>query len=223
MSSHIAPLIVLTMGMLGCVPSDVNSPGTRDDTAGASDTSGTPLDDSADSAAEDIAAVWFTVGGDWTVTTGALATASLSFTAYPQDPRDGAMCSSLRETTPSRDLSSPDETIYHWWLVETGADDPACPQLDALPRRIIIGLGALHPEMAPALDRYDLESAGASLYGSYAALVEGGDVDGAIPYAFGFGGTSSDRSGQAPAVSMAPVPDGVYTVTPVYVFPLPGT
>lgn len=214
-------LIAMCALLVACTEKSDALYGGPDDSASALDTGLDPLDDSA---AEDSAtwAQWFSVGGTWTLAGGLPQAMTVELGAWAPEPGGEPLCVSVREATLVREVTSPDPTILGWWLVDLGRDDAACALADEVPRRLILGLGALHPEMAPALDRYGLQTAAAALYGAFAAFPDNSDLDGSVPYAYGFAGTSSDRAGDGVAVEQAPMPDGAYVVTPVYLLAIPG-
>lgn len=210
------------LGILpSCTEQGLADGSAQDDSASALD-SGLPED--SDTGAQDEVewAAWFSVGGSWTLQDGAPVGLEVVLGAWPEDPKGAPLCTSTRAASALRDVNSPDPSIYHWWLVDLGPDDAACAFADEVPRRLILGLGQLHPEMVPALDRFDLDTAVGSLYGAFAAFPDTSNLDGSVPYAYGFAGTSSDRAGAGDAVGQAPLPDGTYAVTPVYLLAIPG-
>lgn len=188
---------------------------SADDTADDSDTM------SADSGAQTPA--WYTVGATANLSGGALTALTVNYTLLPETPSDGPICESLRAPISAIDVPSPDAAIYHWWLVELPQDDGACEGAEGLPTTLLLGLGALHPDIVAGLKDDADQAAAGSLYGAYIAT-DGVGEDGQAEaiYVYGYAGTAADLAGETIPVTAPPAPDGDYSLTPVYVLKLPG-
>ncbi len=120
-------------------------------------------------------------------------------------------------------VATPDPTVYHWWRVSLGDSDALCVELPQLPEEVFLGMGALHPEVEAQLLGRGLDAVADSLYGAYVMLDEAQvelKAEDQVALAYGFAGTESDLTGDATARTAAPLPDGDYTLSGVFLFPL---
>lgn len=106
--------------------------------------------------------------------------------------------------------NSGSEDVPAWWTMEVNPTARACA---TLPTRLGFGVGVLAADAAAMLDATDLGAVSASLYGAY--IREG---NGPV-YVYGWAGTKLDTSGDDEAA--LPLPDGTYTLTPLYLLALP--
>lgn len=212
-------LAVASAALVACSPSK-GSADSGSETASAVDSRSSPDDTgAADSGEAELA--WIGVGGSAVLSGGVLTDAHFDFALYV-DPDVGPACTSTRSANPSAVVVevSPDPTIYHWWRlsleISDGEDACAAP----LPQSLLFGLGAMHPDIAPALPEHELDGVSDSLYGAYANLdPEHTSADTA--FVFGFAGTAADRAGASVAVTGPPMPDGDYAFTGYYLFAVP--
>jgi len=119
--------------------------------------------------------------------------------------------------------TTPDPLIYHWFRVSVAPPDATCTSPGELPDELHLGLGALHPEVAARLLSRGLEGVSDSLYGAYVLLEDDQlELDAAdqLALAYGYAGTTADFDGDTTAVSEAPLPDGDYAISGVFLFPL---
>lgn len=213
---------VFLIGLTACTMSK-NIPGdNRADTASLSDSN----DEVEDTGSNDTAApmpAWFGLDGRLSFLDGQLHTSSFTFRVISEDANAGTICVVPRAPESFEVRSgTPDETVYHWWSFDLGdlPQELDCEGADQLPDRLLLGLGALHPELRPALARDGLADQAESAYGVYANFdafsAEDADI---TAYAFGYA-TYNGEAEDTTAVSGPPVPDGTYTLYGYYVFPL---
>ena len=88
-----------------------------------------------------------------------------------------------------------------------------------LPSQIYLGVGALHPELIAVAGRVPEipESGPETLNGAYARI--GSSTEDI--WVFGFAGDVPAWEGTSGPSSVAPLPDGIWTLAGVYGFPLP--
>lgn len=215
-------LFALSALLPGCTPLDNAGRFDSSDTAASGDDTADDSDTmSADSGAQTPS--WYTVGASATLSGGLLTALTVTYTLLPETPSEGPICDSPRAPIAALDVAPPDPAIYHWWLVELPGDDGGCEDAEPLPTTLLLGLGAMHPDIVAGLEADDAEDAASSLYGAYVAT-DGVSEDGQAEtvYVYGYAGTAQDFEGQTVPVSTPPAPDGEYTLTPVYVLKLPG-
>lgn len=116
----------------------------------------------------------------------------------------------------------PDPSILVWWSVERGEGSGECTavvDLTSLPSQIYLGVGALHPELIAVAGRVPEipDSGPETLNGAYARI--GSSMQDI--WVFGFAGDVPAWEGTAGPSSVAPLPDGIWTLAGVYGFPLP--
>lgn len=208
-------------GLIACA--DKGAEDAAADTGGGADDTGWAGDsDDADTAEEEIAeATWFLLRGEVELLAGEPAALRLWVSGLPDDGE--AICSEELSIEASLTLAEvPDPVVYHWWELQVGALEGDCVDHLTLPGTLRLGLGALHPQLVPGLERHELREVEDSMYGSYASFeAPWGDGLAGTTYAFGFAGTAQDMAGDAPAVGVAPMPDGSYEITGWYPFKLP--
>lgn len=198
------------------------SPGAKNE---LSDSSLAPEDDSFsgrdDTGAADTAHLelrWMGLSGSATVADGALSAFTVEFSLYVDPPGEAPDCVTQRAAELGELLaSSPDASVFQWWRLPLAVADGEDACLAELPEELLFGLGAMHPEIAPALEEHGLSGVSGSLYGAYANPYG----DAGTAYVFGFAGTDMDRAGDDAAVAMGPMPNGDYSFTGFYLFGLP--
>lgn len=102
------------------------------------------------------------------------------------------------------------EGVHLWWTLPVTPKDTGCAPLPATVR---VGVGELVPDLRAQLGAVGLDDASAALYGAFAEVDAGGVS------AFGVAGTAGGFDGEGAAT--VPVPDGAYTVQPLFLLPLP--
>lgn len=177
------------------------------DTGSVSDTGSDPEDSGE--------AVWWKLGAAISIWEGAVLPeeSSLGLTLLLQD--GSVLCEdtlAIRELTVEEDL--PDATIYSWWRVEAESPQGSCAELrDPVPSPVLIGVGAMHPDIFATLDPEGLADGASSLNAAYASINGGEDV-----YVFGVAGTTAAYLGDAAPADSSLLADGVWIVRPVYPF-----
>lgn len=117
---------------------------------------------------------------------------------------------------PAQDL--PDPLLYHWWLA-TLADpvtDCSAHLLTWIPTSILLGIGTLHPDVAALLEPAGYDQVESYLYGAYL------QADSQAIWTYGVTATAAGFAGEQLPVAEAPVPDGTYSIVPIYLLPLQG-
>ncbi len=221
------PLVItLLAGMLlsGCEGSldaagvsDTGASGTEEDTGDLNDDTSEDTDTLA-------TAAWFSLGANLTLTDGVLEDLELVLDFHDGSEELMVDCQEIREVAGVlASTSTPDPSIFHWWWVTLGAPTVSCVSPGQLPEDLYLGLGSLHPEVGSRLLRRGLEGVAGSLYGAY-ALVENDQLDrdaaDQLALAYGYAGTEEGFTGDTVAVTAGPLPDGVYEVSGVFLFPL---
>jgi hypothetical protein len=168
---------------------------------------------------------WFSLGASLTLEDGVPLAVTLSLAFYGEDLGE-------LDCTESRDVSgivvsrdTPDPSVFHWWRLNSVAVASACVNPGQLPQDLVLGLGALHPEVEAQLLSVGLDGVAGSLYGAYALLDPDQldlDPEDQVALAYGYGGTASDRAGESDALETGPLVDGDYELTGIYLFPLKG-
>lgn len=195
----------LALGQENGSPADTASGTTTD--SGAT----TTATDSDETGTEDLVEPgWFAVDATVTIAEGApvAAPAAVTLTVVGTDTQT-QLC---ELTLPSDALSPgtpPDASLWAWWTLPVLASD-ACA---VLPDTVGLGLGPMVADLRAALGSSGLDGVADSLYGAYVS------PNGAGPWAFGVGGTTTDFEGDDAAA--APLPDGSYQITTLYLVALP--
>lgn len=178
-------------------------------------------DDTASADTADEAPAWMALDGQLTLIEGVPSALSLVVGLFG-DPPEEPSCTVSRTAESGGVLeNTPDTTVYYWWRFSlvTPDDESGCGGI--VPDSLLLGLGALHPEILPALPEHGVDGVADSLYGVYANPYDDGTAaQESVGYAFGFAGTAPDRAGAEPAVTAPPMPDGEYSLTGFYLFDL---
>ncbi|MCO4746464.1 MAG: hypothetical protein KC912_16825 [Proteobacteria bacterium] len=201
----------------GCSEFDM---GVRDTSSQEFDTAS---DSTNDTAGETVRADWVKISGALAIASGvADATgSSMSWTFY--DPKLAPICSidtpltELVETTPPID-----EPIVAWWTVTTdpSVDDTACAK--ARPAELRVGVGALSPQLYPAMSAASLETDTSMLYGLYIQVSWEDPIDEQTPlWVYGVAGTQGSYDGDESPVLVGPLPDGSYTLDALHLIAMP--
>ncbi|GEM_PF-5396879 len=231
-----APLLFSALGLgltCGCADYALNK-GAADTGGGGGGTSDTATAgaDEADSGGSDTASVdspeLYGIGGTLEVTKGALVGGVVRLTLEDETRDAGLRCVEERSIATITALDTPpDPAVFLWVQVTLEAAKVPCTGSESVlngEEGVYLGLGSMHPDLLPALAAagYDTELAAEQLYGVYAAIPGdascAGSSQGADACVFGYGGTESNLSGEADAATKAPLPDGSYSLTHVYLF-----
>lgn len=98
-----------------------------------------------------------------------------------------------------------------WWRIPVDPLEPSCADL---PATLDVGVGELLPDVRAQLGTVGLDGVADALYGAYLRADDG------PVWTFGWAGTDSDRAGDSEAT--LPPPDGQYTLSSLFLVPLPG-
>jgi hypothetical protein len=211
-------LLAAALGLgVGCAEFDLAE---RDTAAPSLDTASDTTDDST---GETVQAHWVKAAGTLTIASGVAdtATSSMDWTFY--DPELKPICSlqtpivELVETTPPVD-----EPIVAWWTVTTDptVDDTACAK--ARPAELRIGIGALSPQLYPAMSAASLDTDTSTLYGLYIQISWEDAIDQTTPlWVYGVAGTQAAYDGDEGPVLVGPLPDGTYTLDALHLIEMP--
>lgn len=179
-------------------------------------------DDSGQSDTADLDVAWLGLDGRLILTAGVASSIELQARLYVDPPGESPVCAVSRVAEAGEVLATtPDDAVFHWWRVVLTTPDGEDSCGERVPAQLLLGLGALDPEIVPALEAHGVDDAASSLYGAFAnPYDDGGEAQASTGYVFGFAGTASDRAGASPAVTAAPMPDGDYSFTGFYLFDL---
>lgn len=198
-----------------CTEADFNNrpldSGSLSDTSSVADDSG-----AADSA--DVEPAWYRLSAQLNLAQSALQGGTVSFAIYGEDLDLGVVCEVSRalELVEARE-QTPDPLIYHWWRLSL-ADPEEEPCAGGLPDVLMLGLGGLHSELEPGIDRDGYGDVRSSLYGAYLnvqVVRDNQDID-ANAFLLGYAATEAGYAGETLAVDAAPIPDGSYRVHGVF-------
>lgn len=216
MLRSLTPRIALVLALAACTESGLAQSDDRSD-SGESETGNESDTDTAPGLPD---ATWARLSGQLALVDGAvdIAGSSLAWSFY--DASLTSVCAYAAPIATASELTPPDPSVYGWWSVSTDDtdDDGSCAY--ARPAELELGLGAVDPQLYPAMANADVDDS-ASPYGLYAKV--GWDaIDEDTPlWVFGIAGTDGAFDGSEPAVSEAPLPDGVYTLEPLHLFSVP--
>ncbi len=113
----------------------------------------------------------------------------------------------------------PDSSIFHWWQISLGEPSTDCSghALEHVPATLSLGIGALHPDIAALLEPAGYDEIEAYLYGTYL-----GTDDVQTIWTYGIAATAAGWAAEQLPVTEPPIPDGTYSLVPVYLLPLQG-
>lgn len=172
--------------------------------------SGTPEADATDTG-EVLLPAWWAVHAQLTVFQGV---ASIQDAAVEVEIVDADLeriaCSFALDTTTLAVGTPDDADVAVWWDLGVAAPADACA---TLPASLGLGIGRLLPDARARLGSVGNAAVADSLYG---AFVRAGDSPLAV---YGYAGTAANRAGAGQAEW--PLPDGLYTLEPLYLLALP--
>ncbi|MFT4974213.1 MAG: hypothetical protein ACI8S6_000095 [Myxococcota bacterium] len=171
--------------------------------------------DTADPDQDSGAALWWTLRAEIPIGDGLPQTKSASLTVTLLDADLAPVCEAAAPVLSIEPAEAPDPTIYAWWSLSTGPIKDCIYRAPELPDPLLLGVGAMHPELRAALsvsgeaDPDALSGAYVSLDGLQTLLV------------FGAAGLPEAWEGDgAPADKTTPLADGSWSLRPVFTFRL---
>ncbi len=180
------------------------------DTARVMDTFDTGEED-PDSGGEPRSPAWYVVRAELAVENGAPSAQGAQVTLDVVDAdlvRTDCIVELATDGIVAGDAAT-DDSVPLWWELPVV---PATETCALLPETLVIGLGAMVPDVRAQLGTVDHDDIAESLYAAFLLL----DGDAA---AFGYAGTVTDLLGDDAATN--PPPDGLYQLAPLYLVPLP--
>jgi len=214
-------VVILSLLLQGCM--SAQSFDGADDTSSAADSGWDPTDsdDDTDDGDQTDPSWWslnatilmedgLSVQSDTTV-----VISLIDDTADPASP----ICQASYEQVEFAVLDSPDASIYHWWqaALSEPVTDCSAHRLTWIPADIELGIGALHPDIAALLEPAGHADIEPYLYGAY---VRSGQED--TIWTYGISATAAGWDSEQLPVSEGPVPNGTYSLVPIYLLPLQG-
>ena len=188
------------------------SKGTQTGGLGESGMADTGSADDTDFAPDDATPQWWELAGTVTILDGAADANTSSLAVTLLDPDQVSICSEQSLVRSIVDEASlPDAEIYTWWRVTVGRGDSACED-SPLPRELLLGFGAMHPDIAAALGPAGLDTVANSLNGAYVSF------DDDLIYAFGVAGPAEAFAGAADSAITVPLADGEWQIVPIFPF-----
>lgn len=117
---------------------------------------------------------------------------------------------SLLEAQPE----TPDPSILVWWEAAQSDPEGSCAEWPTpVPTPLLLGIGAMHPEILARLEPEGLEAGADSLNASYISLDRGETI-----FVYGVAGTTAAYLGDAEPALEAPLVDGVWIIRAIYPF-----
>lgn len=217
-----AAFAMLLLSPLGCmVDGAINE---LADTGGGNDSGTDPLDSADDTGDWDQAdPVWWSLAGTVLVEDALPILGDTSFritmideSADPENP----ICQASYDEMALTVLDSPDPSIFHWWAATLGEptySDCSPHLLTRVPATIELGIGSLHPDIAALLEPAGYAEVEAYLYGAY-LRTEGVQTI----WTYGVAATAAGFDAEQLPVDEGPLPDGTYSVVPIYLLPVEG-
>ena len=173
---------------------------------------------------EPSAPAWFAMHGKVVLDEGVLVAMDLSLDLYPGETSEGVI-EGCTVTVEGLDWENseplPDAQIYTWWkFLDMLVTTDACDVSDRLPQNFYLGLGALHPDLAPELVALEMEQPEQFLYSAFASFADPSADGQQDIYAFGVAGTQENLDQDSEVAEAGPLPGGTYLISAVYLFPL---
>jgi len=224
-STHPAPapfaVVILSLLLQGCMSDHAFD--NADDTSSAFDSAWNPPDSDDDTDGEDqIDPSWWSLAATILMEDGSsvqsdttVVISLIDDTADPANP----ICQASYDQVELAVLDLPDANIYHWWQATLGdpVTDCSTHRLTWIPADIQLGIGALHPDIAALLEPAGHADVESYLYGAY---VRSGQDD--TIWTYGISATAAGWDGEQLPVGEGPVPNGTYSLVPIYLLPLQG-
>jgi hypothetical protein len=194
------------------------------DTGASDDTGGSPLDSDGDTADWDQAdPAWWSLAATVLVEDALPVqgdTSSLVSLIDESADTGSPICQASFVEPPITTLDSPDASIFHWWeisLSDPSSSDCSSHLLTRVPDSVELGVGALHPDIAALLEPAGYDEIASYLYGAY-LRVPGTDTI----WTYGVAATTAGFDAEQLPVDEGPLPNGTYSVVPIYLLPIQG-
>ena len=220
-SAAFAALVMFTSLCQGCT-SDLAWEGPGD-TANLADSGDEPLDSDSDTDGSDsVDPSWWSLSVTALIEEGlpvqgdtTLVVSLIDDTADASSP----ICQATYAQPELTVLDPPDPSIYHWWQIAPGEPTTDCSAhlLTWIPTGLELGVGSLHPDIASLLEPSGYAEVEPYLYGAYVRSNLGQAI-----WTYGIAATTAGFAGDQLPVSAPPVPDGTYSLLPIYLLPLQG-
>ena len=208
-------LVCVVLGLSGCAGYELGASGLDTADAGAA---GGESDDGGTGDAIDTTGYWWKLSGLLTVAAGELQPGDGVLRIAVIDDAGAAACELNLDLVSATSEAPPDPSVLGWWSVTAGGWLGDCG-VEALPSPVpdslMLGIGAMHPEIEVMLPSVDALSplAYGQLNSAYARLKDDGPI-----YAYGVAGEAAAFAGSGAAVVAAPVPDGDYELQAIFAF-----
>jgi hypothetical protein len=222
--SHFAPWRLVTFVLLtmpGCV--GAMDLGNFDDSGWSWDSGEGPPDESDDTNdLDNVEPAWWTLDASVLMEDGAPVQGDTSLLISLIDELADTtepICQASFDEWPLTVLDLPDPAIFHWWSAELSKAQGDCSAhlLQSVPDSIELGIGSLHPDIAALLEPAGYDEVASYLYGAY-LRVEGSEEI----WTYGVAATAAGFAAEQLPVEQAPVPNGTYSLVPIYLLPLQG-
>lgn len=197
----------------GCSGASGFSPESIDDSA-ASDTASTG-GDTGDLPDDGLSPVWWKLGATLEVVDSAPVSDEGQLLLELLTEDQTSLCvDTMSVTRIQSHVEPPDPQVYTWWRISHDPPAGDCATADdPVPDGLLLGIGAMHPEILAGLDRMGLSEAADSLNAAYASL-DGGETI----YVFGVAGTQTTYEGDGTAAADAALTDGEWQIQALYAF-----
>ena len=210
-------LPLLTILTLGACSSQETAILDAGDSSDFDDTGLTDFDTDIDAVATGDADL-FSFEGELAVTDGLIdpTNSTLSMTFYAQST---ALCQAevTLDTATIAAVDDAEVSASSWWTLGLSPTDPATECALLIPATLGLGAAAYDAQLQPAADAFGLEADDATaLFTALAQVSPGGPV-----YIFGVLGTTAQFDGDDTLDTSAAVESGVYTLSTLYLLPLP--
>jgi hypothetical protein len=214
----IAALILLPT--LGCMSDQAFE--NWDDTGSENDSGGDPTDSDEDTGdADQPDPSWWALSATILVedTLPVQGDTTLVISLIDEDADiDSPICQASYDGVELGSQDLPDPLLFHWWQATLAEPTTDCSThlLTWIPSSIQLGIGALHPDVAALLEPAGLHEIEPYLYGAYL------QASSQTIWTYGVSATAAGFAGEQLPVAEAPVPDGTYSMVPIYLLPLQG-
>ena len=206
-------LLILAL-LTGCSANKGSALDT-DFSAGVGDTSSTPESDmgDGDTAIDAPETAWWRLSAEVEIADGQPVAASSQLAITLLTDALKPQCTEQLTLAKVAEASSPHSDVYVWWQLTTGKGDGGCAGYDLPQADVLLGVGAMHPDILPGLKSRGAAPDASALNGAYASL-----DDEETLVVFGAAGLLETWSDGGAPVKAAPLTDGTWRIEPVYTF-----